>query len=252
MSVAAIKTAVPHRYRQAGRRAFLRMAALTNAGTAVECPCCERRFRKFARFYGEHVQCPGCGSLMRHRSLQLLLRDELNLEGTVRDFMHVAPNSFGMRRVMEALPLGSYVAVDLDSPLADVHADITDLPFADGSFDLVVCLHVLEHVVDDRAAIREFYRVLRPGGRAVLQVPPSPLAETFEDASIQTPDERERVFGQFDHVRICGSDYGDRMEEAGFDVTCEDYVERVPEPLRTRYGLYAGEPFYLCVKPVLH
>jgi SAM-dependent methyltransferase len=252
MSVAAIKTAVPHRYRQAGRRAFLRMAALTNAGTTVECPCCERRFRKFARFYGDHVQCPGCGSLMRHRALQLLLREELRLEGTVRDFLHVAPNSFGMRRVMEALPLGSYVAVDLDSPLADVHADITDLPFPDESFDLVVCLHVLEHVPDDRAAIREFFRVLRPGGRAMLQVPPSPLAETFEDASVQTPDDRERAFGQFDHVRICGSDYGERMEEAGFEVTREDYVERVPEPLRKRYGLYTGEPFYRCVKPVLH
>jgi SAM-dependent methyltransferase len=252
MSVAAIKTAVPHRYRQAGRRALLRMSALTNAGSAVECPCCERRFRKFARFYGEHVQCPGCGSLMRHRALQLLLRDELHVEATVHDFLHVAPNSGGVRRVMEALPLSSYVTIDLDSPLADVHADITDLPFPDESFDLIVCLHVLEHVPNDRKAMREFYRVLRPGGHAVLQVPPSPLPVTFEDPTVDTPAERERVFGQFDHVRICGSDYGERMEEAGFDVTCEDYVERVPEPLRTRYGLYRGEPFYLCVKPVAH
>jgi SAM-dependent methyltransferase len=252
MSVAALKTAVPHRYRQAGRNAFLRMAALTNAGSAVECPCCERHFRKFARFYGEHVQCPGCGSLMRHRALQLLLRDELRVTGAVRDFLHVAPNSSGMRRIMEAVPLGSYVTLDIDSPLADVHADVTELPFADDSFDLVVCLHVLEHVPDDRKAIREFYRVLRPGGRAVLQVPPSALPVTFEDPSIDTPAERERVFGQFDHVRICGSDYGERMEEAGFEVTFDDYVKRVPEPLRKRYGLYTGEPFHVCVKPALH
>jgi SAM-dependent methyltransferase len=250
MSIAAIKTAVPHRYRQAGRNAFLRMAAVTNAGSGVECPCCQRRFRKFARFYGDHVQCPGCGSLMRHRALQLLLHDELHVEGTVRDFLHVAPNSVGMRRVMESMPFGRYVALDLDSPLADVHADVTDLPFEDDSFDLIVCLHVLEHVQDDRKALAEFHRVLRPGGKAMLQVPPSDLAVTFEDPSADTPAERQRLFGQFDHVRICGADYGERMAEAGFEVTLEDYVERLPELDRQRYGLYVGEPFYLCVKPV--
>ena len=128
---------------------------------------------------------------------------------------------------MAALPQSSYVSADLDSPVADVHADATDLPFEDESFDFVICVHVLEHVPDDRKALREFFRVLRPGGEAVLQVPPSDLAVTREDPSVVTArGERERLFGQYDHVRLCGADYGERIAEAGFEVTREDFVER--------------------------
>jgi SAM-dependent methyltransferase len=248
LSLAGLKHAVPHRYRYAARQAFLRVAAVTNAGSGVECPCCGRRFRKFARFYGANDQCPGCGALMRHRALQLLLLDRLGVATIAGDIVDVAPDGSVGRR-LAALPGANYVSVDLDSPLADVHADIVDLPFADASFDLALCLHVLEHIADDRAAIRQLYRILRPGGTAVIQVPPSQLAVTFEDAAATTPEQRRRAFGQFDHVRICGADYAGRLEEAGFEVTLEDYVARLPHDTRRRYGLRLGEPFYLCVRP---
>jgi SAM-dependent methyltransferase len=244
----ALKASVPPRYKRAGRRAFLRLVGIANAGSRVECPCCSRRYRQFARFHGEHDQCPGCGALMRHRALFLLLRDRLAIESSGRDVVHFAPSS-GVDDWLRSLANGNYVSADLDPAAADVPADITDLPFEDESFDLALCLHVLEHVPDDRAAIRELARVLRPGGTAVVQVPPSELRETFEDFTVTTPTERARVFGQHDHVRICGADYGRRLEEAGFLVEELDYVERVDPGRRARYGLRTGEPFHVCTKP---
>lgn len=248
---ATLKAALPARYKQAGRRAFLRVASVTNVGSAVSCPCCERSFRKFARFHGENDQCPSCGALMRHRALLLYLRDFLGLPETEGRLLEVAPE-IAFQRWLRSLRSVDYVSLDLESPLADIRADITDLPFEDDSFDLILCLHVLEHVPDDSRAIAELYRVLRPGGKAVIQVPIWPIPETFEDPTATTPAKRERIFGQYDHVRICGPDYHLRIEAEGFDVSWEDYVERLPASTRARHGLRPGEPFYVCVKPLLH
>ena len=247
LSVPAVKAAIPSRYRYAARQAFLRVSAVTNAGNRVECPCCGKHMRKFARFHGVHDQCPGCGSLMRQRAIQLYLRDVLCVPERQYDVLHVGPGPALVRwfRSLDAL---RYVTLDLDSPLAMVRGDATKLPFGDESFELLVCLHVLEHIEDDRAAMREFVRVLAPGGRAVIQVPPSDLDETFEDPELTTPEERERAFRQWDHVRICGRDYGDRLRGAGFDVGEVDYVEWLEQSQRTTYGLRTGEPFYLCTK----
>lgn len=248
LSVPAVKAAIPSRFRRAARKAFLRASALTNAGRGVVCPCCGKRMRKFARFHGAHDQCPGCGSLMRQRAVQLYVRDVLRVPERGGDVLHVGPGPALVRWFTSLVGL-RYVTLDLDSPLAMVRGDATDLPFDDGSFDLLVCLHVLEHIEDDRAAIREFFRVLAPGGRALIQVPPSDLDDTFEGPELTRPEERERVFGQWDHVRICGRDYGDRLAEAGFDVAEEDYVQRLDQSQRTTYGLRTGEPFYFCTKP---
>ena len=246
-SVAALKSAVPPRYKQAVRRAYLRVAAVTSAGSTVECPCCGAGLRRFARFHGERDQCPQCGALMRHRAVLLLLKERLGLPASGGRVIHIGPSRtvaawFGRQQEID------YVSVDIDSPFVDVQADATDLPFESESFDLVVCLHVLEHIPEDRKAISEMYRVLRPGGRAVLQVPPSDLAVTREDPSITDPHERERLFGQYDHVRLCGADYPARIAEAGFDVERIDYVATLDEDDRRRYGLRTGEPFDLCVK----
>jgi SAM-dependent methyltransferase len=143
-----------------------------------------------------------------------------------------------------------YVSVDLDSPVAKVHADATQLPFEDESFDFAICVHVLEHIPEDRKALGEFFRVLRPGAQAILQVPPSDLETTRENFDVVTdPGERERLFGQYDHVRLCGADYPQRIAEAGFEVTREDFVAGIDEAARRRHGLRTGEPFDLCVKP---
>ena len=246
-SIAAVKAAVPRRYRLAIRHAFLRVAAVVNAGSNVECPCCGRRFRKFARFYGLNDQCPGCSSLMRHRAILLYLRDALGVRATGLSILHVAPEP-ALGTWLSSIESAEYVSVDLESPLALVHADLEQLPFESESFDLIVCAHVLEHVQRDRAAIAELFRVLRPAGTALVQVPIHPVPTTVEDISVTAPAERQQVFGQWDHVRVCGADYGERLEAAGFDVASIDYVDRLDADTRRVFGLRTGEPFFLCTK----
>jgi SAM-dependent methyltransferase len=247
-SVAALKAAVPPRYKQALRRLLLRVAAVTSAGSGVECPCCGKELRRFARFHGEADQCPGCGSLMRHRALLLLLRDRLRVPERGGRVIHIGP-ARAVGTWLSGQEGVDYVSVDLDSPFAAVQADACDLPFADESFDYAVCVHTLEHIPDDRQALSEIHRVLRPGGQAVLQVPPSDLAVTREDPGNTNPLERERLFGQYDHVRLCGADYPARIAEAGFHVERVDFVETLAADVRRRHGLRTGEPFDLCVKP---
>lgn len=246
--LAAVKAALPARYKHAGRRAFLRVAAVTSAGEGVVCPCCGHTWRQFAWFYGARDQCPSCGSLMRHRALLLYLRDVMRIERRGGDVLHVGP-SRALRDCLRALDTVRYLSLDLDSPLADVQADLTALSLDDASFDLVLCSHVLEHIPDDARAIAEMFRVLRPGGTAIVQLPPSELAETFEDESATTAADRERVFGQYDHVRICGADYGARLEAAGFAVETADYVRSLSQETCATFGLRVGEPFYVCTKP---
>lgn len=123
-----------------------------------------------------------------------------------------------LERKFRAIPGIDYLSGDLFDPGAMERIDITDIRFPDDSFDLILCSHVLEHVPDDRKAISELFRVLKPGGTAFLLVPIG-SARTFEDPSVTDPDERLRFFGQKDHVRQYGPDFEDRLVEAGFRVT---------------------------------
>ena len=248
LSVPALKAALPARYKAAARRAFLRLASVLNVGSRVTCPVCDAHYRKFARFHGENDQCPRCGSLMRHRALLLYLRDVERMAESDRDVLHVGPGQ-ALRAWLSSLPELRYLCVDIDPEFADLQADITALPFEESSFDYILCTHVLEHVPDDRAGIAELYRVLRPGATALIQVPPSELEETREDVSITDPKDRERLFGQHDHVRLCGADYRLRLEEPGFRVEIVDYPDELGPASRGQYGIRVGEPFYVCVKP---
>ena len=155
-SYPALKAALPGRLKLALRRNFLRVSSILNAGSNVSCPCCGSSFRKFARFHGLNDQCPRCGSLMRHRAVTLYLRDVLRVPERGGDILHVGPAT-SVQGWLVSFPGVRYVSVDLDSPLADLQADITDLPFSDQSYDLIVCLHVLEHVQEDRKAISELF-----------------------------------------------------------------------------------------------
>jgi SAM-dependent methyltransferase len=248
VSFAAFKAAVPPRYKQAARRAYLRAAAVRNTGSALCCPCCGRESARWARFHGERDQCPGCGSLMRHRALLLLLRDRYHLDVRGGRVLHVGPGP-AVSAWLDRREQLDYVTGDIDSPLAQVQMDATDMPFEDESFDFAICVHVFEHIPDDRKAMSEFFRVLRPGAEAVFQVPPSDLETTREDDEVTDPHEREVLFGQYDHVRLCGADYPARIAEAGFEVDRVDYAAHLDESVQRRYGLRAGEPFDLCVKP---
>ena len=133
---------------------------------------------------------------------------------------------------------GRYVTADLESPLADLHFDVQRIPLADNSVDVVLCNHLLEHVADDRRALRELHRILRPGGWGIVLSPVERDYEhTFEDDSITDPDERTRIFGQYDHRRIYGADYTDRLREAGFEAADIDYAASLPEEERRLYAL---------------
>lgn len=158
-----------------------------------------------------------------------------------------------MMRLLRTRAKLDYVSVDLDSPLAEHHMDLTRLEFASDQFDLVICSHVLEHIPDDRSALRELKRVLRPGGMVILQQPIRAVDETFEDPAITAPAERERHFGQHDHVRIYGRDFAERLREASFEVTLVRVDELADANDVERYGLrestapwVASSDLYVC------
>ena len=131
-----------------------------------------------------------------------------------------------------------YTTADLESPLAELHFDVLRIPLPDASYDVLICNHLLEHVADDRRALGEFYRILRPGGWGILLSPVDrSRAATFEDDSITDPAERTRIFGQYDHRRIYGRDYGGRLRETGFEVREIDYAARFSAEERRRYAL---------------
>lgn len=166
------------------------------------------------------------------------------LDGRRKKLLHIAPEpqmSLLFRRVENI----EYLSADLCDPRAMVRMDITDIHYPDDTFDIVYCSHVLEHIPDDRKAMRELHRVLRPGGWAILQVPIA-SGSTFEDRSVTNSQERERLFGQHDHVRRYGLDYQDRLREAGFDVTIDGYARGMRDPTIRRFGLDRTEDIFLC------
>jgi len=143
-----------------------------------------------------------------------------------------------------------YISADISSPLAMLRMDITNISLADNLFDCIICYHVLEHILDDQRAMRELFRVLKPGAWAILQSPvDNNRDKTFEDQTIISPDEREHAFCQHDHVRIYGRDYKDRLEKAGFVVNVDNYVEKLGERAIKKFGLMRDENIYFCTKP---
>jgi len=221
-------------------------------GFAVYCPCCGSHFRKFVPTGVQarpNARCPRCNSVERHRLLWLYLQNRTGFFSDGLKVLHVAPEPF-FQKTFKAMPNLDYTSADIESPLAMVKMDIMDIPYEDGLFDVILCYHVLEHVADDRRAMREFLRVLKPGGWAILQVPMDHTREeTFEDPTVTSPEERERVFGQSDHVRVYGRDYKERLEEAGWRVTVDGYVRELEPAMIKKYGLATDQDIYLCSKP---
>ncbi len=234
-------------------------------GDRFECPFCGKRFGAFlpdglalsvyrekdisVGGYADHVRCPWCYSSDRDRLLLLFLRDRTRIFSDALSVLHVAPE-FHLMRVLQRNARLRYVTGDLSAPSVSARLSILALPFRPASFDAVIANHVLEHVVDDRTAMAEFYRVLRPGGWAIFQVPIGlALDKTFEDASVTLPAERERVFGQFDHVRIYGQDYADRLRAAGFQPEAVPYARQLDPDTASRFCLNLREEVFLCTKP---
>ena len=162
--------------------------------------------------------------------------------------LHIAPEQCFLKRFKNLKNI-DYLTADLNSPIADVKADICDLPFEKNAFDVVFCNHVLEHIEDDKKAMSELYRVLKPGGMGIFQIPQDLDREkTYEDFSITNPDERTKHFGQYDHVRVYGKDYFDRLRAVGFKVKEVNYSEKISSELIEKYCLTKGEILPVCTK----
>lgn len=225
-------------------------------GSERYCPVCDTHLRRLlptGNPVREDAECPICLSRERHRLMWLYLRDRTDLlDGKPKRLLHVAPE-MGLGRRFQQAPNVDYLSGDLNSPDAMVKMDVTDIQYPENSFDVIFCSHVLEHVPNDRKAMRELYRVLKPGGWAMLQVPIA-RKTTFEDAGVTTEAERLRVFGQEDHVRIYGEDYVDRLEEAGFDVTMDKFILEFSDQDLLRMGLPGTDDYpadryiYVCRK----
>ena len=221
-------------------------------GSRYRCPVCSTSIRAFTRGGGslrvrDRGYCPRCNAKARHRRVWLHLELETELFERPHRLLHVSPKYCLMRRLARLEGI-HYTAIDLETRLPHVaHGDVTELEHEDESFDAIVCVHVLEHVEDDRSAIGEMWRVLRPGGWAVVNVPVDLEARTYEDLSVTSPDARRRAFGEADHVRIYGFDISDRLRAAGFEVRLFR-ADRLPTDLLRRHGLTADEHVYHCVK----
>jgi len=220
-------------------------------GTTYEDPIDGKTFRSFLP-YGyesprENVLSPSTLSLERHRLLWLFLKTKTNFFNSPLKVLHFAPEQAFYKRFRKLENL-EYTTTDLISPLAYVKADICDLPFPNDSYDVILCNHVLEHIPNDTKAMKELYRVLKPGGWGVFQIPQDlNRAHTFEDDSITDKIERAKIFGQYDHVRIYGRDYFNKLRSVGFKVEEVDYTNALSPEDINRYRLATGE-----IIPVVH
>ena len=239
------------------------------AGDVVACPFCDKTFSRFrptgalerpfwqsaegrALLNLPHINvanalCPNCGSGERQRLLYFYLRDRVRLFG-VRgiNLLDVAPDEFLYDKVFSRTQI-EYISIDI-SPARrpTLITSVTNLAIPECSFDAMICYHVLEHILDDVKAMQELYRVLKPGGWAILQVPIW-AEKTVEDPTV--PKERyAAVYGHPDHVRRYGLDYQERLVSAGFKVCLDDYVRRLPPDFIRRYSLFRTEDIYLCEK----
>ncbi|HLT72032.1 MAG TPA: class I SAM-dependent methyltransferase, partial [Cyclobacteriaceae bacterium] len=237
---------VPRKYLQRVGGSGLKLVSIFYVGSNVACPVCTRQFRKFLP-YGRvnpraNALCPNCLSLERHRLLWLYLQQRTDFFNAPLKVLHFAPEACFLER-FEKLHGDGYITADIESPLAKLKVDIHNIPLEDNTFDVVLCNHVLEHVADDIKAMKEIHRVLKPGGFSILQVPFfNPVPDTtLEDPTVQDPRERERLYGQRDHVRKYGHDYTARIEASGLKAVEDDFVNTLSEETRHRFGLVKGE-----------
>ncbi len=218
------------------------------AGSDVYCPLCGGSFRKFLpHFEKPNVRCPKCRSYPRHRLQWLYLKKKTSFFKENMKLLHFAPERL-LQKKIKKLENIDYTSADLCSRWAMVHTDITDLIFKDNLFDAFFCSHVLEHIEDDRLAMRELYRILKPDGYGLIMVPMLDQQQTYEDPSITDPKDREEHFGQFDHFRLYGYDIEERLREAGFQVTADRWVETLPGKTIAKFGLNESEIIYIVRK----
>jgi len=256
------------------RGAYQKVLGFIYKGNKYHCPYCKHDFRKMladgehlaviqkyqiiGSGYRDNCTCPRCYAKDRDRLIHLYLERNTKIFTTPHRLLHIAPEAW-LKELFQSMPNIHYTNGVKDAESMGYYygrrtrdLDITDLEMKDNFYDAIVCNHVLEHIPDDIKAMKEIYRVLKPGGWAILQIPYSALLEnTFEDHTIDSPSERAKFFGQFDHVRIYGKDYTDRLEFVGFSVERfnpinEDWGKEYIE----KYALNTKEDLFIAHKPI--
>ncbi|QDH81386.1 class I SAM-dependent methyltransferase [Echinicola soli] len=241
---------IPRSFLQHISHVFLRVLAIFYRGHDVSCPVCKREFSKFlpyGRKARENALCPNCLALERHRLMWLFLEQQTNFFEASLKVLHIAPELCFIDR-FEKLPNIEYITGDIESPLAKVKMDVHKIPFEDQHFDVVFCNHVMEHVDDDLLACKEINRVLKKDGWGIIQSPVYDIPKTLEDESITSPAEREKMFGQRDHVRKYGNDYSRRLSQSGLQVHEDRFVQTLPKETLKAHALPRNEIIFYCTK----
>jgi SAM-dependent methyltransferase len=245
---------IPRKYLQLFSHWVAKFLALFYVGNNVECNVCQHHYREFLP-YGRkgrsNALCPNCLALERHRMMWYFLEQRTNFFTQNLDVLHIAPELCFIEQ-FEAIHQKRYITADIESPLAKVKLDVLNMPFEENTYDVVFCNHVMEHVADDKKAMAELFRVLRPGGWGIAQIPLfHPIPEhTYEDASITSAKEREKVFGQSDHVRLYGKDYTQRLSAVGFKAEEIWMKDLLDESTIKKFALPLDEPIFFIKKPL--
>ena len=232
---------------------FKIIAPIAYKGNNVQCPVCEKSFRKFLSYgsniaHRENVLCPYDLTLERHRLMWLYLQKTDFFKAEKLDVLHVAPEQCFHKKFKSQNNL-NYTTADLESPIADLHFDLHSIPLEDNLYDVIFCNHVMEHVKDDLQCMKELYRVMKPGGWGIFQVPIDyDNPETYEDNTITSEKDREIHFWQKDHVRLYGLDYPKKLEKAGFKIDVFDPTKSLEKINYEKLRLNPKELIYIVNK----
>lgn len=248
---------VKHNYRLFRKYRKRKRLEREYSGDKVSCNICGHHYRIFEPFKNiPNEKCTNCGSMKRHRLLYTYLSEETDLFREKKEkirLLHFAPEKafydiFSKRSDIEYFPSDLSPEIYRFHRKTKIHqVDITDISFENETFDVILCNHVLEHILEDHKAMKELYRVMKRTGWGIFQVPIDFNREkTYEDSSKTTPEERYAAFGQIDHVRWYGKDYPQRLKSAGFEVRDIRYTNKFTEEEKFRFGFPEKESIYFC------
>lgn len=243
-----VLNSIPRKYLINLSYLFRKVSQYAYKGNNVECPICGATYRKFLPYGYEDVRenalCPKCLSLERHRLIWLYLREKTSFFEMPIKVLHIAPEQCFEERFRKLANL-EYITADLESPIADYKCDVQELPFAENEFDMVICNHVLEHVDDDTRAMSEILRVMKKSGQAIILVPVDFNRETtYENPAIKSSKERKEHFGQYDHQRVYGLDFPEKLKSIGYQIPEINFLDEIIPEKKIRYRLPAKEFMY--------